>query len=209
MKVYHTFIPLSSENKPRLRNFFHEFFRRLDIRARACYTIFMKYSYVSLYNRNAAFLEGRPTLKKALLFFNRYAVYFFAGAYALLLGYAAAKLSGKELARLLYLPAIALFSVSVFRAFFNRPRPYEKSGAGITPLEKKESVCNSFPSRHLTCAAVISTCFLAYFPLVGVLLLACTLALGYARFAIGWHYPSDLFVGFALGVLCGGVLFFL
>ncbi len=181
----------------------------VDFSLRACYNIPMKYDYANLYNKTAAFFQARPTLKKALLLFNRFVPYLFAGAYALLLGYAVAELSVKELSKLLYLPAVALFAVTVFRAFASRPRPYEKEGAGITPLQEKRSVARSFPSRHLTCAAVLSVCFLAHFPLVGGILLTLSLALGYARFAVGWHYPSDLLVGLLLGGGIGCVIFFL
>ncbi len=167
----------------------------------------MKYNYAALYNKNAAFFLARPKLKKALCLFNRFATYAFFLAYPLLLGFAIFELSAKEVSGLLFAPALALLSVTLLRFLIARPRPYEQTGANISPLEKKESVSTSFPSRHLTCAAVIAACFLPHFPIVGGILLALGVGLGYARFAIGWHYPSDLLAGFLLGLACGGTLF--
>ncbi len=167
----------------------------------------MKYNYAALYNKNAAFFLARPKLKKALCLFNRLATYLFLLAYPLLLGYAIFHLSPKEVSGLLFAPALALLGVTLLRFLIARPRPYEQAGAGITPLEEKESTSSSFPSRHLTSAAVIAACFLPYFPIAGGILLALGVGLGYARFAIGWHYPSDLFAGLLLGLACGGTLF--
>ncbi|MBO5277312.1 MAG: phosphatase PAP2 family protein [Clostridia bacterium] len=165
----------------------------------------MKYNYSSLYNRNAAFLEKRQGVKKALLLFNTVIPYFFMLAYVLLFVYGATK--GKfettDFVKIFCSPAFALLFVSVLRLAIDRARPYSEDGAGIVPLKEKEGDRSSFPSRHLTCAAVIATTFLPYIPAVGCLLFVLGLGLGYARFAIGWHYPSDLFAGFALGVVVG------
>ncbi len=183
--------------------------RRLDFCARACYTISMKYDYVALYNKNAAFYEGHPRLKKALLLFNTLAPLAFVAGYLLLVGYGCVELSSKELSVLLFAPASALLSVTALRITANRPRPYDTDGAGITPLRKKESSGKSFPSRHLASAAAIALSFLRYFPAVGVVFLLLGLTLGYTRFATGWHYPSDLIVGFLLGLALGAFIFLL
>ena len=105
-------------------------------------------------------------------------------------------------------PALTLLVVWVLRLAVERPRPYAENGAGITPLKEKNTQSTSFPSRHVASAAVISMEFMPYLPAVGALLFLGTIALGYTRFALGWHYPSDLFVGFALGFVIGIVPFF-
>ncbi len=169
----------------------------------------MKYDYTAIYHKNAAALERRPRLKKGVLLYNAFAPYAFALAYALLLGHAVAALSPKALAMLLALPASALLAVTCLRLFIERPRPYGARGAGITPLKEKKGENHSFPSRHLCSGAVIATCFLPYFPLFGAALFLLLLGLGYARFAAGWHYPSDLAVGALLGVAFGSLLFIL
>lgn len=164
----------------------------------------MKYDYSTLYNKNKAFLESRPYAKKAILLCNAFP-YFFALAYMLLWIYGAFK--GKfepiDFVKIFCAPAFALLLASVLRVAIARPRPYESTGAGITPLKEKESVQNSFPSRHLACAAVIATTVLPYLPAVGAVLFILTMGMGYARFSLGWHYPSDLFAGFGLGFAIG------
>ena len=98
---------------------------------------------------------------------------------------------------------MALLIVSVLQLAIDRPRPYDIDGAGIVPLKNKERDRTSFPSRHLTCAAAITAVFFPYLPAISALLFLLSLGLGYARFAIGWHYPSDLFAGFMLGLAIG------
>ncbi len=171
----------------------------------------MKYDHVTLFHKNKTFLDEREKLKKAVLFYNEYATYFFALCYLLLCGYAAfvGKYAKQELVLILCIPLFALMLVTMLRPAAARPRPYEEEGAAITPLLEKRSRGNSFPSRHLTCAAVIATTALCYLPSLGIPLLLCALALGYARFAVGWHYPSDLLVGFLLGAIIGCIPLFL
>jgi undecaprenyl-diphosphatase len=165
----------------------------------------MKYNYATLYNKNTSFLEKRKRIKKAILLINKLLPYFFMFAYALLIVYGATK--GKfepmEFVHVFCSPAFALLFVSVLRLAIDRPRPYDKEGANILPLQEKKGDKNSFPSRHLTCASGIAMAFLPHLPAVSALLFLLSILLGYTRFAIGWHYPSDLFAGFALGVAVG------
>lgn len=171
----------------------------------------MKYDYSTLYNKNAAFFEKRQGVKKALLLFNMLIPYFFMLAYVLLFVYGAMK--GKfetiDFVKIFCAPAFALLFVSVLQLAIDRARPYSEEGAGIVPLKEKEGGRSSFPSRHLTCAAVIAATFLPYLPAVAALLFVFALGLGYARFAIGWHYPSDLFAGFVLGLVIGLIPMFI
>ncbi len=171
----------------------------------------MKYDYSTIYNKNAKFLDNRPTVKKAVFPFNTYIPYFFGLAYFLLWLYGAfeAEFGATDFLKIACAPAFTLLLVSVLRLAIERERPYSEKGAGITPLKKKKTDGTSFPSRHLASAAVISMAFIPYLPIVGALLFLCAIGLGYTRFALGWHYPSDLFVGFALGFIVGAVpLFF-
>lgn len=164
----------------------------------------MKYDYSAIYNKNAEFLSVRPNAKKAVLLCNALP-YFFALAYMLLWLYGVfeGEFEPLDFVKIFCAPALALVLVSVLRIAIGRPRPYEEDGAGIIPLKNKESVQNSFPSRHLTSAAVIAAVTLPYLPAVGGLLFVLTVILGYARFSLGWHYPSDLFAGVALGLIIG------
>ena len=165
----------------------------------------MRYNYVNLYNKNAEFYSARPTAKKVLCWLNALLPYFFVGVYVYLFVYGATDgaFTPTDFVKVFCAPALALMLVTVLRLAIDRPRPYTEEGAGIVPLQKKEGDKNSFPSRHLTCAAVIAAVCLPYLPMVAATLFLFSFALGYTRFALGWHYPSDLFAGFLLGLIIG------
>ena len=165
----------------------------------------MRYDYSALYYRSTAFFAGKPKAKKAVLFFNKLATYFFLFAYAWLFFYGATKgkFTPTDFVKVFCAPAFALLVASVLQLAIDRPRPYDIDGAGIIPFKNKERDRNSFPSRHLTCAAVIAATFFPYLPSVSAFLFLLSIGLGYARFVIGWHYPSDLFAGFVLGLFVG------
>lgn len=172
----------------------------------------MKYDYVALYNKNAAFFNARPTLKRALRLSN----YFLTGLFFLCYGILwidalfIEKFDPKKLLAILFVPALAFLIVSVLRIAVDRPRPYAENGAGIEPLvQKKRADKKSFPSRHLTCATVIAMTFLPLIPVAGVLLLVSSVLLAYVRFALGLHYPSDLLAGAGVGILIGFLIFIL
>ena len=170
----------------------------------------MKYSYVSFYEKNAAFFKARPAIKKSLPFFDRFLSLAFALAYlTFVLGKIFLEYPAEDLIKILFSPALCLFLVSLLRLAISKPRPYSEQGANVTPLYPKKGASNhSFPSRHLACAFVIAATILPYSIGAGVCLTVFGLALAYTRFALGWHYPSDLFIGFALGVVIGIVPFF-
>ena len=170
----------------------------------------MKYNYVKNYNKNIKFLNSRPAAKKAIILCNALFPYLFGIAYLALWLYGAfkAEFGATEFVKIFCAPVFTLLIVCILRLMVDRPRPYAENGAGITPLIEKTGGGSSFPSRHVASAAVISMTFLPYLPAVGALLFLCTIALGYMRFSLGWHYPSDLFVGFVLGFAIGIVPFF-
>ena len=172
----------------------------------------LKYNYLSLYNTNKAFLDKRPLLKRAVVLFNTFLTAFIGVCYAFFCLYALKgdTLDAKAKTALLFVPALAFLIVTVLRLAIERPRPYSENGANIQPIIKKyRADMKSFPSRHMTCAAVIAVTFLRFLPWVGILLLACSLILAYTRFALGLHYPSDLLVGEGVGLMIGCLIFIL
>ncbi len=106
--------------------------------------------------------------------------------------------------KLLLVPALSFFVLSVFRHKINRPRPYESHG--IVPLLPRHKKGESMPSRHVFSAALISMCWLYVQPQLGVACLSCSLLSGVTRVLAGVHYPSDVAAGFDIGVLCGLIL---
>ena len=169
----------------------------------------MAYDYKQLYEKNAAFYESRPVAKTALRIGNTVCTYAFVLAYVGLWVYGfLGSFTPKDFTKIFFVPVLALLVVSAIRMTVDRPRPYSKDGAGITPLISRDGRENdSFPSRHLTCAFVIAMTFLPYLTGLGVGLLVCGLLLGYARFALGLHYPSDLIVGALVGIAVGALIF--
>lgn len=169
----------------------------------------MKYSYVSLYEKNAALFNARPALKKGLFLCDRLLTLGFFLAYgAFVLCAIALEYAPEDLMRVLGAPALCLFLVSLLRLAIYRPRPYSEKGANITPLyPKKGDGDHSFPSRHIACAFVIALTLLPYSTGAGVCLTVFGALLAYVRFALGWHYPTDLLAGGILGALCGMITF--
>jgi membrane-associated phospholipid phosphatase len=181
------------------------FFRKIG------YTVSMRYDYKTLYEKNAAFYHARPKAKKCILALNLILTGVFFLSYGAFVLYAIfSHFSAPELMKILGLPAACLFLVHLLRLAIERPRPYSKQGAAITPLlQKSGSENKSFPSRHLACAFVIATVILAYLAGAGICLLVLGGVLGYIRFALGLHYPSDLIGGAILGFVCGIFAFIL
>lgn len=107
---------------------------------------------------------------------------------------------------LLIYPAFGFVLVSLWRKTVNRPRPYETWE--IEPLIAKETVGQSFPSRHVFSATVLGTVFLAVHPALGSLVLLLAVFLAFIRVIGGVHYPRDVIAGFFLGILFGLPVFF-
>lgn len=171
----------------------------------------MNYDYKTFYEKNAAFFNGRPRLKKALIKTNTLLTSLFFIAYLLLIGFQLKKdIDLGELSKLIFIPALTLFLVSVLQFTIKRPRPYAADGAGIAPfIKKKKENSSSFPSRHTASAFVIALVFLPYFTAVGIMLLLLSFVMGYIRFALGLHYPSDVVCGGVLGAIIGALIFIL
>ena len=184
----------------------------LEIARSLCYTEFMKYDYVTLYNKHAAFWGATNARKRLLKIGNVCLTWLFMVCYGGFWVYSLTKktLETGDMVKLLFIPLLALLTVSILRIFIERPRPYAEEGAGITPMiDKEKADKKSFPSRHLTCAAVISIALLPFYAWMGIGLLAASLLLGYTRFALGLHYPTDLLAGEALGLVFGCLIFIL
>ena len=172
----------------------------------------MNYDYATLYNQHAAFFKANKKRETALLVCNALLTYLFLFAYAGLWIFALLKdgLLVTDYAKFFFIPATSLLTVSVLRLAIDRPRPYSEQGARIDPILKgKREQGNSFPSRHIASATAISFTFLPYLPVIGGILLGCTLLLAYTRFAVGVHYPSDLAAGIGVGGFFGVFVFFL
>ena len=171
----------------------------------------MKKNYVYFYNKNAAFYNAHIGVKRVLKFTNIALTWLFFVAYGVLWTQAmdTNKFPVQDFAKIIFVPLLTLCFVTLLRFFIDRPRPYAENGVGIEPLAKKKSDDKSFPSRHLACATAIAMTFLPFYPMAGCLLFLASFLLGYTRFALGLHYPSDLVAGWSLGTCLGCLILIL
>lgn len=108
----------------------------------------------------------------------------------------------------LVVPATGFVLLSVIRRKIDYPRPYETWN--ITPLiDRSDKKGESFPSRHVFSATIISMCFLHINRLIGIILLILSSVLAYCRVIGGVHYPKDVIVGFIIGFCFGSLLFWI
>ena len=103
-------------------------------------------------------------------------------------------------------PAVGLVFVSILRRLINAPRPYEKYD--FRPLLPKDKKGESFPSRHLFSVFMIAMAYYYVYVPMGIYLTVLGVLLGVLRVVGGVHFPKDVLVGAAIGVLLGGIGFF-
>ena len=164
-------------------------------------------NYQKWYRNISSRLTSYPTLLFLLLTFNRLMTVAMPMVYLTLLVTTYLQLGlGKQVVVYLLVPATGFVILSLFRKKINHPRPYETWD--ICPLLEKDSLGQSMPSRHVFSATIISmACLHASLP-VGLACLLFSALLGLVRVLGGVHYPKDVLVGYACG-LVWGFLFFL
>lgn len=161
--------------------------------------------YVARYQFWSHYLKERPFLLAGILFGNRwisrimYVLYPALLVYVLVVGY-------PNWWTFLLIPALGFVLLSLFRKALNAPRPYEKEN--MIPLLTKETSGQSFPSRHVFSATIISMCALRAFPLLGVICLFLSILLAVFRVLLGVHYPRDVVAGYLVGIGVGLLLYF-
>lgn len=127
--------------------------------------------------------------------------------YPLLLTFLFLEKGGAATLPYVLVPGIGFVLLSLVRKILNQPRPYERWD--IEPLIEKDSSGQSMPSRHVFSATIISMCLLTINFWLGLLLLILSALLAFCRVIGGVHYPKDVLVGYAIGVLVGLVLFWI
>ena len=164
-------------------------------------------NYQKWYRNISSKLTSHPTLLFLLLSFNRLMTVAMPLVYLVLLVTTYLQLGlGQQVGVYLLVPATGFVILSLFRKKINHPRPYETWD--INPLLDKDSSGQSMPSRHVFSATIISmACVHANLP-AGLILLVLSAFLGLVRVLGGVHYPKDVLVGYACGLLWG-ILFFM
>lgn len=126
-------------------------------------------------------------------------------AYPVALIVLAVRQDGRQL-RAFLVPAVSFVLLSVYRHVVNAKRPYEV--LDIQPIIHKDTRGFSFPSRHVFSCFVIAMTFLWLIPWLGAMLLCFGVLLACCRVVGGVHFPRDVIVGAAVGILSGLIGFY-
>ena len=164
-------------------------------------------NYQEWYDHIAGNIENKSFLLSLLKSFNRFMTVVMPIVYLTLLAITYLQEGlGKQVLMYVFVPASGFVILSFLRKKINAPRPYEEWD--IKPLLDRDSPGQSMPSRHVFSATIISmACLHASLP-VGLACLLFSALLGLVRVLGGVHYPKDVLVGYACG-LVWGFLFFL
>ena len=164
-------------------------------------------NYQEWYDHIAGNIGNKPFLLSLLRTFNRFMTVVMPIVYLTLLAatYFQEGL-GKQVWIYLFVPASGFVILSFLRKKINAPRPYEVWE--IVPLLDRDSPGQSMPSRHVFSATIISMACLHASLSVGVILLVLSALLGLVRVLGGVHYPQDVLIGYACGLIWG-ILFFI
>ena len=164
-------------------------------------------NYQEWYDHIAGNIENKPFLLSLLRTFNRFMTVVMPIIYLTLLAITYLQQGlGKQVWIYLFIPASGFVILSFLRKKINAPRPYEVWE--IIPLLDKDSSGNSMPSRHVFSATIISMACLHASLTIGIIWLVLSAFLGLVRVLGGVHYPKDVLVGYACGLLWG-ILFFI
>lgn len=162
-------------------------------------------NYETTYAKWRAWLESHPVLTATILFLNRHITHLMYILYPALLVYMFYFWREKLLFSIL-IPGLGFVSLSLVRRWLNAPRPYEVFD--IVPLIAKNTKGQSMPSRHIFSATMISMCALQVNIFLGIFSLILSLFLAVSRVLVGVHFPKDVVVGMAIGLLLGALLFY-
>ena len=157
--------------------------------------------YADFYRHLTAPLHQRPWSLRLLRGANWILTKIMALFYGLLLAFLIWQGCLVSLSLTVGLPALAFLLLSFFRTRLNRPRPYETWS--IDPLISKSTKGNSFPSRHVFSASMISLCLWQVSWILALICLTLSALLAFCRVLGGLHYPKDVLWGYILGLGVG------
>ena len=86
--------------------------------------------------------------------------------------------------------------------FFKRTRPFLAHPGVIIPHGQNHND-SSFPSNHMSTTLAVLTVIYYFHPEIWPAALIFSLFMAYARIRNGMHYPSDVLVGAASGIIYG------
>ena len=101
------------------------------------------------------------------------------------------------------IPATGFILLTFVRKKINKKRPYE--ALDIQPIIHKDTKGNSMPSRHVFSLSIIALSWFVVSPMIGSILILCSILIACIRVIGGVHYPSDVIAG----MLCALIRSFL
>ena len=111
--------------------------------------------------------------------------------------------TGKDpgLLRAVLVPGVSFLLLSAFRKIYNSPRPYEVFD--LPPVINKKTKGHSMPSRHVFSIFVIGVTIYHFSKAAGIAVGAAGIIMAAVRIAGGVHFPKDVAVGAAFGIIAG------
>ncbi len=88
--------------------------------------------------------------------------------------------------------------VATLKELFSIARPFEVLD-GVNKLVSASG--KSFPSLHSALTMALGVAISFYYKKTGILLITFSFIIGFSRIFVGVHYPLDVLVGFAFGIL--------
>ncbi len=92
----------------------------------------------------------------------------------------------------------------ILKPLFERPRPYEF----FTDFSAEALIISapsdfSFPSGHTAACFAFSAALFMHNKKLGIIAYVFSAIMGFSRLYLGVHYPTDIFGGIIVGIVCG------
>ena len=94
----------------------------------------------------------------------------------------------------------------------NRTRPYNMENEYLAyglELLTKIQLDPSFPSGHTSASFASATGIFAYNRKMGIAAFITAVLIGFSRLYVAVHFPSDVFAGVIIGIICGVIAYFI
>ncbi len=155
------------------------------------------------YSQGAQIPEHRSGLRNAASFFAHSGDSWFWGAGLILLWFVGPAAWRPQITLLFLGIVFTAISVLALKFLIKRPRPEGEWGQIY-----RNSDPHSFPSGHAARATMLSVIMLlSGLWWIGLIMVVWTILVDLSRVGLGVHYFSDILVGTLIGVVMGGVVF--